>query len=211
MEKTEIIGKKIDDRRPVSYTKQKIERKNRLHNEGYVNAQELFFKYLEFYEKNYPKSTHDLEWDDKKAIINVKEGDFEDTLNKLSELELYNVLTVYEYGRKENFSGDMKEHYNQLYATGFVRKRIPGYAEQEKLKRLKNQKRIQERKIKELEKAIGEKRIVFSKTHAVGSNAKISNNTKIVVCEICNKQFATGSGKASHQRSKHPELFENKT
>jgi len=203
MEQTEnkmlknIINKE-DDRRPTSYTKERVEREKRLRTESYKRAQDLYFMYLEFYEVNYPKSTHDLEWDRPKVTMNVKEGDFEKILEKLSELELYNMLTVFDYGRKENFSNDMKEHYDHLYSTGFIRARIPGYGDQEKLNILKNKKRDTERTIRKLERQIKEKRIVFSKDQEL--------KNKIVVCEICGKECARGSGLASHMRNKHPPL-----
>lgn len=138
--------------------------------------------------------------------MNIREGDFEKTLDKCSELELYNILHILDYGRKENFSGSMKEHYGHLYARGLIISRIPGWDEYQKLEELKNKKKLQEKRIRELEKTIEQKRIVFAKQQKEINEKEMA---QVFICDICGKQCANGPGLSSHQRNKHPEIFED--
>jgi hypothetical protein len=202
------VEERTDDRRAISYTKRQRLEKEKINEIKYQKAQDLFFKYQEFYDANYPRSTNDIEWSIDKAKINIPEGNFEETLNKMSELELYNILVVLDYGRKENFSGDMKEHYEHINARALITTRIPGFREQEKLKKFKEDKRKQEKIIQDLESTIKQKKIEFAKAH--GEKVEEAPKTNIFICEICGFEAAKGSGLASHKRSKHPENKEKK-
>lgn len=199
---------KTDDYRPESYTRVQIERRQAEHDKQYKDAEELFFRYLEYYEANYPNSKKNIEWNHKKASFNIKEGNFEETLDKCSELELYNILTVLDYTRKEEFAGNMKEHTAHLNARALITNRIPGFKLQEKLTQMKNEQHVRELEITKLEKQIEEKRLEFAETHKDDKGEELQ--TDIFVCSVCGRQCASSSGLSSHQRYNHPELFDKK-
>lgn len=207
--KSEIVKREIeehkieafeDDTRPISYTyKQRIARE-KVYEVRIEKAQKIFFDYLKFYNENYPESTHDIEWSDKKFSLNInKTLDFEVILDKLSEEELYRVHNILAYSKKESFSGSMKEYNDYLDVDAMITKRIPGWNILQKIEKLKEKQQKDIREIEKLKRLyIDEKKEFLLKKEVTEEIQK--EQKKEFLCELCGKACTNKAGLTSHMR-----------
>lgn len=198
------------DKRPTSYTLMQKEREAREAKKAEDDAQAVFLDYLEYYNKNYPKSIIGYEYLEPKVKFELGKESFEKALDVLSEQQLLDARNILKYSREEHKGKGMPEYYTYLHCMALINRRIPGATYQEELSKLKDQEQETKKRKKELETLIETERVKFNakRLQPIVAEKKEEPKTEVVqietsefICPNCGKDCHNKGGLAVHVRT----------
>lgn len=161
MEKLEKEDIQVDER-STSYTVSNINRRKALAETKLEGFRNTLLVSMEYYNKEYPNSTRNIEWTQPKVKISVDLGnDVDEFLGKCSEEELLGLREIIEYTRRETLRR-VSEHEQYQLTGAYIKKMIPGIAYIEQLEAIKEKESEVLREKAKYEKLIAEERRMFN-------------------------------------------------
>ncbi len=155
------VLQEVDKVRPSSYTLGKINKRKAIEKEKREDAIRLIFEALEYYNKEYPSSTREIEWANPKVSFNVDHiDDVDDFLAKCTEKDLYDIREMLKYTQKE-LVRTVKDRDRYDLVIVRVKKRIPGIKYVERLEGIREKENKIVKQRKEYERLILEAREQF--------------------------------------------------
>jgi len=163
---------------------------------------------IKYYDKNYPKTECKNVWTKDKVQITLKGKELQDSLEKMTENDLYGIIDIFDYFHDERKMNSIKDHDKRSYILARTRKLIPAYREKTELNTLQKQYEQDKRRIQELQKIISEKQKEFKEKTEEKKDKQIEIDNNIYICEFCRKECKSNAGLTSHIRT-HEQKIES--